>query len=68
MSTRRIDYGGDPQPAKLAHAEPGGVHELEHRRVAAAFVGRRVRGREEALDLLERQYAGELPSELRSVD
>ena len=54
--------------AELAHAEAGGVHELEHRRVADA--ARRVGPRrdEEAHDVGLGEHAGELPVEPRSRD
>ena len=47
-------------PHELAHAQARGVHEVEHRRVAGAAVGRRVGRGEQALDLVEGEDARQL--------
>src|SRR5258706_7901349 len=52
---------------ELADAKARRVHELDHRRVACAAIGREVRRGEDALDFLEREDLREPSAETRAI-
>jgi hypothetical protein len=58
----------DRQGAKFAHPQAGRVHEVKHRCVQRASIGRGIGRREQAFDLLERENAREPGRGARTVE